>query len=825
MKKLQNSCGLLVILLTIILLSASNGFSQTTPNPPDWNIMMFQPNANFYSIKNNVDAYFNTYPERKEFEENDENEGTDLSYINYQRWLWFWKTRVDDGTSEHSGSFSLALQNYRQSFTNSSIYSCHQSGGSNNLNSNWTQLGPYSFPCQNMGAIFTLEFDPTDATHNTLYAGTGGSGIWRTTNAQSSNPIWTSLQDVDGEPGTGIGDIVFANQGGVNTIYVSSGTRRGGYFGVGVFKSTNNGQTWQQTSLTLNAGQEKPIFKLLVDPSNPYIIWAYTPNELYRMDEANGTNQVAFNYISTQGKYGGRSSLIDIEFDPNNPNIVYASSSGYSPVSAIETFFGSGIPIPNQGASINKIVFNGGSFTSQDITPNPTAGTYDFAWCSLATCPLNPNEVIAMAVKEVSVNSFTQTKNKFIISTSTWQSPVSTSGQATPTFFISPVDQNIYYAAGGGYGYKSINAGLSWSTITNYGACAEHGDVRYIMQEQTNVNGISGNDVLWMGTDGGLSRKYLSSSWVDKSGTGLNNLEFYGIGGYEGNANLIMAGAQDNNVNKWTNPTWQHLGTGDGGECIIDYTNQNHMYAPSGYQSMCESTNGWSTLNCHCFPPGNCCSQCANPDVWWLGMNMKIDLANPNIVYVPSYEVFKYNAGVGFQYPSLSLFSNGTLSNVGQSESNPNVMYVGHGGPSWVSNPPNVFHVTNNLQSASPTWTDLSSTFVVNGNTPFSWTSMSDIAVKPTDQNTLWVTFSAWWATGSGQPICRVVKSTNGGLTWSDESAGLPNFQSIELFIRKVVMMAYTLQLMLVFITATTQCPNGNVLTPTYQFALLLTSK
>lgn len=281
-----------------------------------------------------------------------------------------------------------------------------------------------------------------------------------------------------------------------------------------------------------------------------------------------------------------------------------------------------------------------------------------------------------------------------------------------------------------------------------------------MMQEQANAGG---NDILWMGNDGGVGRKEYTNAWTNKNGTGLNNLEFYNLGGFEGNANLLMCGAQDNNINKWTNPTWQHLYTGDGGECIIDYNNQNHMYAFEGYLSMCESTNGWASRNCFSFP---------NSD-WRLGMNMKIDVANPNIVYVPVKELHRFNSITGFQTPAMSAFNNNWLSNLGQSESNPNVMYVGHSGPYWpnVGSPPitNFFHKTTNAQAAVPTWTDLTPNIFFGSNNPFYYTVMTDIAVKPTDPNTLWVTFSGWW-------VYKVIKSTDGGLTWTDESAGLPNY-------------------------------------------------
>ncbi len=64
-----------LLTVSILLIFTSQLHSQSIPPPPDWNSMMSQPNANFYTIKDEVDNYFNTYPEKKEYEvEEDEDE-------------------------------------------------------------------------------------------------------------------------------------------------------------------------------------------------------------------------------------------------------------------------------------------------------------------------------------------------------------------------------------------------------------------------------------------------------------------------------------------------------------------------------------------------------------------------------------------------------------------------------------------------------------------------------------------------------------------------------------------------------------------------------
>src|SRR4051794_22443292 len=44
-----------------------------------------------------------------------------------------------------------------------------------------------------IGAVQVLTPQPNDA--NVMFAGTPNGGVWRTTNAQAANPVWTPLTD------------------------------------------------------------------------------------------------------------------------------------------------------------------------------------------------------------------------------------------------------------------------------------------------------------------------------------------------------------------------------------------------------------------------------------------------------------------------------------------------------------------------------------------------------------------------------------------------------------------------------------------------------
>lgn len=123
----------------------------------------------------------------------------------------------------------------------------------------WQPLGPKAVQTADFGLVSgrvsALAFDPTDATGNTVYAGTTGGGLWLSQNAAASSPgdivfrpltdnvgALTSMQDasisigaVSVQPG-GTG-VLLAGTGDINDALDS-------YYGAGLLRSTDNGSSW-----------------------------------------------------------------------------------------------------------------------------------------------------------------------------------------------------------------------------------------------------------------------------------------------------------------------------------------------------------------------------------------------------------------------------------------------------------------------------------------------------------------------------------------------------------------------------------------------------
>jgi photosystem II stability/assembly factor-like uncharacterized protein len=155
---------------------------------------------------------------------------------------------------------------------------------------------------------------------NVFYVGAVNGGVWKTDDfGRTWNPIF------DAQDSQAIGAIAVAPSD-PNIVYVSSGeglARPDLGVGDGIYKSTDAGKTW--THLGLRNGQGIPA--LAVDPRDPNRVFAAVLGHPYGPNEERGI------FLSTDGgqnwqKVFYKSDGIggsDVEIDPSNPDVVYAS--------------------------------------------------------------------------------------------------------------------------------------------------------------------------------------------------------------------------------------------------------------------------------------------------------------------------------------------------------------------------------------------------------------------------------------------------------------------------------------------------------------------
>ncbi|HZB88993.1 MAG TPA: choice-of-anchor D domain-containing protein [Terracidiphilus sp.] len=125
----------------------------------------------------------------------------------------------------------------------------------------WEPLGPSAVVTPSnvyglvTGRITSIVFDPSDATGNTAYVGTTGGGVWRTQNATAANAANVSFQPLTDNVGALEGAIdasisigaVTVQPGGTGVVLAGTGDPNDAldsYYGAGILRSTDNGNTW-----------------------------------------------------------------------------------------------------------------------------------------------------------------------------------------------------------------------------------------------------------------------------------------------------------------------------------------------------------------------------------------------------------------------------------------------------------------------------------------------------------------------------------------------------------------------------------------------------
>ncbi|MEX1202427.1 MAG: hypothetical protein WEA59_04245 [Ferruginibacter sp.] len=173
-------------------------------------------------------------------------------------------------------------------------------------------------PSNMSGRVVDVEVNPSNPVE--FYVAYASGGLWHTVNnGQSLKPIFEK------EATYSIGDI--AVNWSTKTIWVGSGesnSSRSSYSGNGIYKSSNNGKTWEYLGLP----QTQHIGKIILHPTNNDVAWVGAIGPLYSANKERGV------FKTTDGgktwnhtlAIDGNTGVIDMDINLNNPNEIYASA-------------------------------------------------------------------------------------------------------------------------------------------------------------------------------------------------------------------------------------------------------------------------------------------------------------------------------------------------------------------------------------------------------------------------------------------------------------------------------------------------------------------
>lgn len=628
---------------------------------------------------------------RQHFEISGKGKGS--GYKQYQRWLYERKFHLDE-----DGFYIKPLVEYDE-FKRAINKMNHIGQNSNNgftaVTGIWTEKGPFSWNLTSSwnpgtGRLTALAIHPLN--ENIIYAGSPGGGLWKTTNGGITwqpltdyNATWMSIFSLAIDPLNQ--NIVYAGTGGSSNQ---------------VIKSTDAGATWAP----IGFGPTGTIRKILIHPTSTNILFACASNGIFRSINS-GAN---WTRVHTSSKE-------DIEFKPNDPNIMYAS-----------------------GNNVVRSVDNGVTWT----VLGPADGITNTGRTLIAVTPANPDYVyIAQASGSIFGRMYKSTNAGASFFTTVIGDPfdgtnyfgysangTGKTGQATYDMAMcaSPLNANEVHIAGiicwrsddGGYTFNPTSA---WSLPNNIGY--NHADVHGLFFVNNNIYSIS---------DGGI---YLSNdfgdNWIDLS-AGLGIRQFYRIASSPTNATVVTGGAQDNgSVAMQASGTWVDWLGADGMEGLVSPTNHLKIWGTSQNGNLYKSLDGGITKsNLPDIPNGAWVTPIA--------VHPTID----SIVYAGGDGVYQLaDSDTVWTLISGTTITN-TLDDIAVAPTNPDYIYASYASTLYVTT------------DGGTNW----STYFTPG-------SITDICVSPINPAKIWITTS----NGAG----KVYVSSNSGQTFTNISGSLPN--------------------------------------------------
>jgi hypothetical protein len=217
-----------------------------------------------------------------------------------QRMERFLAERGIAGQGRAGAAQALAAARARQTFASSqfkagmSIARPHVSAATvTALSAAWQPVGPAQVSTAAYGLVTgrvtSIAADPADATGNTVYVGSTGGGVWKSTNAAgpASAVTFAPLTDTTGVFASIAGvslsiGALTVQPGGTGVILAGTGdpnSATDSYYGAGILRSADHGVTWTLLTQTTSAANGAPLFFTFFGNSFAGFAWSTTnPN-------------------------------------------------------------------------------------------------------------------------------------------------------------------------------------------------------------------------------------------------------------------------------------------------------------------------------------------------------------------------------------------------------------------------------------------------------------------------------------------------------------------------------------------------------------------
>ncbi|GAB4374085.1 MAG: hypothetical protein Kow0062_11710 [Acidobacteriota bacterium] len=311
------------------------------------------------------------------------------------------------------------------------------------------------------------------------------------------------------------------------------------------------------------------------------------------------------------------------------------------------------------------------------------------------------------------------------------------------TVAIAPDDCLTIYL-GGVHGWVSRDGGASFAQIpADFGS---HADPTRVHVDHHAVLALDGGEVI-VGTDGGVYRSTdYGTTWQDIAVGRLPSTQYYGVCGHDADAEGLAGGTQDNGSHaRYTGQDWRWVLGGDGGMCAMAGDRILGEFQNTNLQRSTDRGSSFHDANAGINP--------GDPRRW-VGVIEK-DPSDPATLYVGTSRVYRttdFHDTPWVQIRTQANF-NQTVTALAVSPVDRNVLWAGYSlGDVWR---------TTNALAASPSWS------AANAGLP-TFRGVSRLVPDPADADAAWAVMS-----GFGNP--RILRTADGGASWTDVTGDLPD--------------------------------------------------
>ncbi|MCG2420358.1 hypothetical protein K8089_15135, partial [Aequorivita sp. F47161] len=511
------------------------------------------PSANFYDIVAQKRAEMASWDMRIK--------ANHKAYKQFERWAYIWRDKVNaDGSFPTTANRPLTGAN----LINTLMANQSQNRGPGDT---WTQIGPVDKPLENgyvgypgKGRINVIAEDPNNT--DIMYAGSAAGGVWKTTNGGA---LW--LPKSDFLAGLGVTDIL-VDPNNTSIIYMATGDEDGEHISsIGVFKSTDAGETWNPTGLTFTLEENEYIRDLAFAPNSSTKIFALTNTEI-KVTVNSGTSwsdvPVSYPYSPFPEKFQ------NIIFDPNDAMKVVVSDQ-------FDALYFS----TDGGANfaMHDIYQGGNSQKKLKITSSANDNDYFYGVSEEV-------RVSGVITEEAQFRkyryAFTNTAADLISTTDL--TGFNTQQGYNQNIAVSPVNKmNILVA--GVNGFRSTDGGATFTTLMN-AYDTPPGVGFYVHADHHHISFVGNTENVLDGHDGGIHKGPFSATtatpWEDISNTLVITQPYNIAVTQEASGDNFMMANQDNDgfskILQGGSRNWLSAVAGDGTSTAIDIGNSDIRY-------------------------------------------------------------------------------------------------------------------------------------------------------------------------------------------------------------------------------------------------------